>query len=83
MPVVCPDVGSCKYTWTTRVWIAQIHLYTDFFSIVNTVVLHDPQFIESVGAELRVRRANYKLYSDFGRRGGQSHEPPLPPLFMG
>lgn len=63
--------------WRTfrGIWFSCIH---SFFSLWI-----DPQFMESVGVELRVRRANYKLYSDFGLHGGQSHEPPLPTLFMG
>ena len=32
----------------------QVHLYTDFFSTVSTTVLHDPQLVKSMDAELGI-----------------------------
>ena len=39
--------------------------YMQIFSIVNTTVLHDLQLVESARVELRIWRANYKLYAAF------------------
>ena len=45
--------------------MAQVHLYMDFFSVVNTTVLLGQMLVESEDAEEpSIRRANYKLYTD-------------------
>lgn len=52
-----------------------------FFSIVNTVVLHNPWLVQSMDTEPQIWRANCKLYSDFGlcREAGSL----TPALFKG
>lgn len=43
-----------------------VHLYTEFFSIVNSTALHDPLWVESVDVEeRRIERVMWKLFSDF------------------
>ena len=34
----------------------QVHLHTDFFSVINTTVLHDPCLVESEDTEPQIRR---------------------------
>ena len=34
--------------------MVQVHLYMDFFSTGNPVVLHDPQSVEPAAAEARI-----------------------------
>ena len=36
-----------------------------FFSMVNTIVLDDSRLVESVDAELQIKRAHYKLYPKY------------------
>lgn len=45
------------------------------------MVLHDPQSVESMGVDLQIQRADYKLYLDF-QLGGRS-EPRIPVQFKG
>lgn len=40
-------------------------LMREFFSIVNTIVPHDLQLVESSGVELWIQRANYVLHWDY------------------
>ena len=44
--------------------------YVDFFPVVNTTVLHDPWLVESLGAELSIRRASYKGICEFSTAQG-------------
>lgn len=43
-----------------------IHLYTDYFSVVDTAVVHDLQLVGTIDTDKScIQRADYKLYVDF------------------
>ena len=67
--------------WATQVWIVMVQFYTDFFSIVNTTVLHNPRFVDCIDGEMKIRRAINKLCIDFWLCRGL--ESPTPTLFKG
>lgn len=48
-----------KYSWPTRVWTARDHLHANFFSIVNTALLHTVGWILNAEALLR-RKLEYE-----------------------
>ena len=53
------DTTSLSYAvdhWTTWIWIAWVLLYVDFFSIVNTIVLHNLQLVKSMDVESQILR---------------------------
>lgn len=45
--------------WRAWVWIAQVHLYLDFFSTGDVTLLHNPKLVKVMDME---RRASYKWY---------------------
>lgn len=63
----------------------QLHrpTYTWFFFSINTTLLHDRWLVESLDAELQIqrepliRRADYKLYTDFQLCKGSAPQPPV------
>lgn len=62
--------GQTVDPWTTRIWTSLVHLYPDFFPVVNTIVLYDLWLVESVYMEeLHLWRAECRLYTNFQLRG--------------
>jgi len=58
-----------------------VQLYTDFFSIVNTTVPHNPRFVDCTDGEMKIRRAINRLCTDFLLCRGL--ESPASTLFKG
>lgn len=59
-----------------------VHLYMEFFSIVNSTALRDPLLVESVDVEERqIERVMWKLFSDFPLC--RELEPLLPSVVQG
>lgn len=73
-----------KYLWI--IWIIQLtlkqhgfelHLHVDFFQWMPTVVLQEPQMVESTDENLRYRALMIKLYLNFRLQGGLSSLTPV------
>lgn len=62
-------------------WIVWVHFHVDFFFDSKLTVINNFQLVDSMIAELRIQKANYKLHADF--QLGQRVSAPIPCIVEG